>query len=123
MEIDSPSLMAHLPQYVQLDEEPHGLLPPDGGALCAVRVPQVAGGCQAWPAAYLDISRASSPTQRSRASSRSWRPTTIACWPGGQAGEDVAFSPDVEKFLREMGERLEGSQEGEDDADDIEDDE
>ena len=118
VEINSPSLMAHLPQYVQLDEDHMGssrLME----VLCALYgFPKSLADAKRGQQQYLDISRAVESNTEVKSLITQLETYYDRVLAGGQPGEDVTFSPDVERFLREMGDRLEGSQEGEDDADD-----
>lgn len=115
VEVPTSSLMSHLPQYVQLDEDHMG----------ASRLLEVLSAVYGFPAAladrsrgeqqYKDISRAvesNSEVQTLIAQLEKYYDRVLA---GSQPAEDVAFSPDVEKFLSEMGERLDREQEGRDD--------
>jgi hypothetical protein len=115
MEVPTSSLMSHLPQYVQLDEDHMG----------ASRLLEVLSAVYGFPAAladrtrgeqqYKDISRAvenNSEVQTLIAQLEKYYDRVLA---GSQPAEDTAFSPDVEKFLSEMGERLDREQEGRDD--------
>ena len=110
-EVVTASLMAHLPQYVQLDEDHMG----------ASRLMEVLCAVYGFPTSladptrgeqqYLDISKAvenNSEVKSLILQLETYYDRVLA----GQQAEDEApqFSPDVEKFLREMGERLDGGQ-------------
>ena len=118
VEINSPSLMAHLPQYMQLDEDHMGasrLME----VLCALYgFPKSLADSKRGQQQYLDISRAVESNSEVKSLISQLETYYDRVLAGGRQGEDASFSPDVESFLREMGERLEGSQEGEDDTDD-----
>lgn len=114
-EIATASLMVHLPQYVQLDEDHMG----------ASRLLEVLSALYAFPKSladptrgqqqYLDIGRAVESNSEVRgliAKLETYYDRVLA---SSQPTEDVSFSPDVEQFLREMAERLEKKTDGYDD--------
>ena len=121
MEIESNSLMAHLPQYVQLDEDHMGaarLME----VLCAMYgFPKNLADPKRGEQQYLDVGRAveSNPEVRSLIQQLETYYDRILASPTSE--EPVSFSPDVEKFLREMGDRLETQQDDQDDRDDEDD--
>ena len=123
VEINSPSLMAHLPQYMQLDEDHMGasrLME----VLCVLYgFPESLADSKRGQQQYLDISRAVESNSEVKSLISQLETYYDRVLAGGQPGEDASFSPDVEKFLREMGDRLDDGQGGEDDAADDSDDE
>ena len=112
-QVATGSLMAHLPQYVQLDEDHMG----------ASRLMEVLSAIYGFPDSLADASRGQKQyveLGRAVASNsevlglikqlETYYDRVLA---GSVPQKDVSFSPDVESFLREMGKRLEGSQDGE----------
>ena len=123
MEVVNTSLMVHLPQYVQLDEDHMGasrLME----VLCAVYgLPASLADPKRGQQQYLDISRAveNNPEVKNLITQlETYYDRVLA---GADIEEDVSFAPDVERFLSEMGERLDGGrgENVEDDADDADD--
>ena len=114
-ETSTTSLMAHLPQYVQLDEDHTGatrLME----VLCAVYgFPNSLADSTRGEQQYLDISRAVENNSEVKALIRQLETYYDRVLAGQEQEQEVSFSPDVEKFLREVGERLDGSQNGDDD--------
>ena len=111
-ETETVGLMVHLPQYVQLDEDHLG----------ASRLMEVLCGVYGFPRSladssrgqrqYTDIARAveNNPEVKSLIGQlETYYDRMVA---GTQSEGDTSFAPDVEKFLREMGERLERNQGG-----------
>lgn len=105
-EVATSSLMAHLPQYVQLEEDHAGasrLLE----ILCAVYKfspslnDQTHGQEQ-----YMDISRAVETNPEIKNLITQLETYYDQVLANSSSTEGISFSPEVEKFLREMGERL-----------------
>lgn len=118
METPNSSLMVHLPQYVQLDEDHMGaarLME----TLCAVYgFPSSLADSKRGQQQYMDISRAveNNPDVKSLITQlEAYYDRVLA---GSGTEEETSFAPDVERFLREMGDRLEGGQDGQDSRDD-----
>ena len=115
LEIASSSLMAHLPQYVQLDEDHMGasrLLE----VLCAeYGFPKSLVNFSRGQKQYVDISRAVESNTEVQELIQQLETYYDRVLTASQPEEDVPFSPDVEKFLGEMGERLEEDGDGQDD--------
>ena len=115
MEIPTCSLMAHLPQYMQLDEDHMG----------ASRLMEVLRGVYGFPSSlndptrgqqqYMDIGRAVENNVEVKGLINQLETYYDRVLVGSEPEEDVAFSPDVEKFLRDMGDRLDGNQGSQDD--------
>ena len=115
MEIPTCSLMAHLPQYMQLDEDHMG----------ASRLMEVLCGVYGFPSSlndptrgqqqYMDIGRAVENNVEVKGLINQLETYYDRVLVGSEPEEDVAFSPDVEKFLRDMGDRLDGNQGSQDD--------
>ena len=114
LEIASTSLMVHLPQYVQLDEDHMGasrLM----DVLCAVYgFPTALADPTRGEQQYLDIGRAVENNTEVRSLITQLETYYDRVLAGTQPEEQPSFSPDIEKFLREMGERLDGGGRGED---------
>ena len=111
-DVDTAGLMVHLPQYVQLDEDHMGasrLME----VLCALYgFPDSLADSTRGQQQYLDISRAvgNNPEVKSLIEQlESYYDRVLVT---SNPDEESSFSPDVEKFLREMGERLEGEENG-----------
>ncbi|MDA1347894.1 MAG: PAC2 family protein [Chloroflexi bacterium] len=111
--IETASLMAHLPQYVQLDEDHMGasrLL----DVLCAIcGLPNSLADATRGSQQYQEISRAVAQNpdlQRLITQFEAYYDKVTAGSP--EAEEGAAFSPDVEEFLKSMGERFESGKEG-----------
>ena len=113
-EIETASLMAHLPQYVQLDEDHMGacrLL----DVLCAVYgFPKSLADPTRGQQQYMDISQAVANNGEVKKLISQLETYYDRVLTGVPSEEEISFSPDVEKFLREMGERLDGGKEGQD---------
>ena len=121
LEASSTSLMAHLPQYVQLDEDHMG----------AARLMQVLCSIYGFPSTiadtgrgeqqYKDISRAVENNPEVKAliqQLEAYYDRTHASTGSVPEGEENSeLSPNVEQFLREVGEQLEGPSADEDDDD------
>jgi hypothetical protein len=121
LEASSTSLMAHLPQYVQLDEDHMG----------AARLMQVLCSIYGFPSTiadtgrgeqqYKDISRAVENNPEVKAliqQLEAYYDRTHASTGDVPEGEENSeLSPNVEQFLREVGEQLEGPSADEDDDD------
>jgi len=115
VEVPTSSLMGHLPQYVQLDEDHMG----------ASRLLEVLSAVYGFPSAladstrgeqqYKDISRAVENNSEVKTLISQLEKYYDRVLAGSQPAEDVSFSPDVEKFLSEMGDRLNPEQDGRDD--------
>ncbi len=115
-EISTPSLMAHLPQYVQLDEDHMG----------AARLMEVLSAMYGFPTSladtmrgqkqYQDISRAVENNAEVKALIQQletyYDRVLSAPQTPAQPEQDVSLAPDIENFLREMGQRLEGQSDG-----------
>ena len=104
----TPSLMAHLPQYVQLEEDQMGasrLLE----VLCALYgFPTSLADSTYGEQQYLNISRAVENNSEMKAlitQLESYYDRTVDS--SSEDEEEVTLSPNVERFLKEMGERLE----------------
>jgi len=118
LEIATPSLMVHLPQYVQLDEDHMG----------ASRLIEVLCASYGFPKSladptrgqqqYLDIGRAieSNPEVKNLIRKFETYYDRVLAAQGPEDQDDVPLSPDVEEFLRNVGKRLEGES-GSDDKD------
>ncbi|MCH8206048.1 MAG: PAC2 family protein [Chloroflexi bacterium] len=115
-EVVTTSLMAHLPQYVQLDEDHLG----------ASRLMEVLSAVYGFPSSFVDHTRGEQQYKDlSRAVENNPEVKKLITQleryydrvlVGPQTEEDQpSLSPDVEKFLREMGDRLEQTQDGSDD--------
>jgi hypothetical protein len=111
--IETASLMAHLPQYVQLDEDHMG----------ASRLLDVLSAICGLPSSLADATRGSQQYQeisRAVALNPDLQKLIIQfeayydkLTSGSQEPEvEAAFSPDVEEFLKSMGERLDSGREG-----------
>jgi predicted ATP-grasp superfamily ATP-dependent carboligase len=119
LEVATPSLMVHLPQYVQLDEDHMG----------ASRLIEVLCASYGFPTSlsdptrgqqqYLDIGRAveSNPEVKNLIRKFETYYDRVLSAQGPEDQGDVSLSPDVEEFLRDVGKRLEGESGGEDDKD------
>ena len=114
--IESASLMVHLPQYVQLDEDHMGaarLME----ALCAMYgFPTSLADRTRGQQQYLDISRAVENNTEVKGLIEQLetyydRVLSAPESPSEEEGESVSFAQEVEDFLKEMGDRLEGEQE------------
>ncbi|MCH8186229.1 MAG: PAC2 family protein [Chloroflexi bacterium] len=121
LETRSSSLMVHLPQYVQLDEDHMG----------ASRLMEVLCALYGFPASladnkrgqkqYLDISRAVETNSEVRSLITQLETYYDRVLAGQGTEEETSFAPDVEKFLREMTERFDNGRPGQpEDADDAE---
>ena len=121
LETRSSSLMVHLPQYVQLDEDHMG----------ASRLMEVLCALYGFPASladnkrgqkqYLDISRAVESNSEVRSLITQLETYYDRVLAGQDSEEETSFAPDVEKFLREMTQRFDDGRPGEsEDADDAE---
>ena len=114
-EIVTTSLMAHLPQYVKLDEDHLGasrLME----ALCAIYgFPSSLADPSRGQQQYMDITRAveNNPEVKKLISQLEAYYDRVLV--GSEPEEQISLSPDVEKFLREVGGRLESDQEDHDD--------
>lgn len=128
-EVPSVNLMAHLPQYVQLDEDHMGasrLM----SVLCAMYdLPKRLADQSRGEQQYQDINRAvqNNPEVKSLIQQlEAYYDRTLAVRePSGDDApveEDTSFAPDVEQFLREVGQRLETPGEGDAEEDDFDDD-
>ena len=117
MEIPTASLMVHLPQYVQLDEDHLG----------AARLTEVLCAVYGFPSSladpnrgqqqYLDMGRAveSNPEVRNLIQQLETYYDRVLAAPIPE--DDVSFSPEMEKFLKEMGDRLGSGGDGAPDSD------
>ncbi len=121
LETPSSSLMVHLPQYVQLDEDHLG----------ASRLMEVLCAVYGFPASladnkrgqqqYLDISRAVETNSEVRSLITQLETYYDRVLAGQGSEEETTFAPDVENFLREMTERFDDGRPGQsEDADDAE---
>ena len=119
MEIDSNSLMVHLPQYVQLDEDHMG----------ASRLMEVLCAVYGFPASladnkrgqqqYLDIGRAVENNSEVRSLITQLETYYDRVLAGQEGEKETSFAPDVAKFLTEMTERFDDGQAGQsEDTDD-----
>lgn len=110
-EIPTTSLMVHLPQYVQLDEDQMGasrILE----VLCAVYgLPTVLADSSSGVQQYENISRAVASNSEVSALIVKLEQYYDRVH-SGSSDEDVTLSPEVESFLKEMGQRLESEDEG-----------
>ena len=108
LEIATPSLMVHLPQYVQLDEDHMG----------ASRLIEVLCASYGFPGSladptrgqqqYLDIGRAVERNTEVKRLIRKFEVYYDRVLAAEEPDEEVSLSPDVEEFLRNVGKRLEG---------------
>ena len=108
LEIATPSLMVHLPQYVQLDEDHMG----------ASRLIEVLCASYGFPGTladptrgqqqYLDIGRAVERNTEVKRLIRKFEVYYDRVLAAEEPDEEVSLSPDVEEFLRNVGKRLEG---------------
>jgi hypothetical protein len=108
LEIATPSLMVHLPQYVQLDEDHMG----------ASRLIEVLCASYGFPRSladptrgqqqYLDIGRAVERNTEVKRLIRKFEVYYDRVLAAEEPDEEVSLSPDVEEFLRNVGKRLEG---------------
>ena len=121
LETPSNSLMVHLPQYVQLDEDHMG----------ASRLLEVLCAVYGFPAAladnkrgqqqYLDISRAVESNSEVRSLITQLETYYDRVLAGQGSEEETSLAPDVEKFLHEMTERFDDGTPGQsEDAEDAE---
>ena len=109
LEVSSPSLMVHLPQYAQLEDDHMG----------ASRLMEVLSALYGFPKSladpargvqqYRDINRAVESNAEVKGLIRQLE-TYYDRVLAASRPEDVSFSPDMEKFLKEMSERLDGGQ-------------
>ncbi len=127
-EVDTTSLMAHLPQYVQLDEDHMGAAR-IMQILCAMYdLPKSLADTSRGEQQYRDINKAVTDNSEvsgliSQLEAYYDRVLANASESDEEQPDDddtqSQFAPDVERFLTEMGERLEQEEEG----DDLDDDE
>jgi len=127
-EVDTTSLMAHLPQYVQLDEDHMGAAR-IMQILCAMYdLPKSLADTSRGEQQYRDINKAVTDNSEvsgliSQLEAYYDRVLANASESDEEQPDDEdtqsQFAPDVERFLTEMGERLEQEEEG----DDLDDDE
>ena len=114
-DILTTSLMAHLPQYVKLDEDHMGasrLME----VLCAIYgFPRSLADPTRGQKQYMDISRAVENNPEVKRLIDQLETYYDRVLVGSEPDEQPSLSPDVEKFLREVGERLETDQDGSDD--------
>jgi len=107
-EVATSSLMAHLPQYVQLDEDHMGasrLME----VLCAVYgFPKSLADPSRGQQQYLDITKAVEDNEEVRTMITQLESYYDRVLAAEHPDEEARFSPDVERFLREMAERLDG---------------
>lgn len=117
LNVRNTSLMAHLPQYVQLDEDHMGasrLIE----VLCAVYdFPYSLADQQRGQQQYMDISKAVESNSEVRTLIKQLEIYYDRVLARNESEEKPSFSPDVEKFLERMAERLEGARD-EDDGED-----
>ena len=107
MDVTTPGLMVHLPQYVQLDEDHLG----------AARLMEVLCAEYGFPATladpnrgqqqYLDIGRAVENNIEVKNLITQLENYYDRVLSGSESSEEESFSPDVVNFLKEMGGRLE----------------
>jgi hypothetical protein len=112
LEIATPSLMVHLPQYVQLDEDHMG----------ASRLIEVLCASYGFPGTladptrgqqqYLDIGRAVERNTEVKRLIRKFEVYYDRVLSAEEPDDEVSLSPDVEEFLRNVGKRLEGGSSG-----------
>ena len=117
-ELATVNLMVHLPQYMQLDEDHMG----------AARLLEVLSAVYGFPRSladssrgqqqYLDVGRAVEGNTEVKSLIDQLETYYDRVLSASTPQEGVAFSPDVESFLREMGDRLERTQDIQDDEDD-----
>ena len=116
LNIESTNLMVHLPQYVQLDEDHMGasrLME----VLCAMYgFPNSLADSNRGQQQYVDISSAveenSSVKNLIEQLETYYDRVLSGSEPSPEEEEGVSLSPDVEDFLKEMGDRLNENQEG-----------
>lgn len=131
LEVPSTNLMAHLPQYVQLDEDHMGasrLM----SVICAMYdLPTSLADPKRGEQQYADISRAVENNPEVKAliqQLESYYDRTLSSPEGEeekpelQQEEGLAFSDDVAQFLQEVGDRLETPEDTEQEDDDLDDD-
>ena len=112
LEIATPSLMVHLPQYVQLDEDHMG----------ASRLIEVLCASYGFPGTladptrgqqqYLDIGRAVERNTEVKRLISKFEVYYDRVLSAEEPDDEVSLSPDVEEFLRNVGKRLEGGSSG-----------
>lgn len=107
-ETETSSLMVHIPQYVQLEEDHMGaarLME----VLCAVcGFPGYLADHRRGQQQYLDISRAVEKNPEVRAMVEQLEVYYDRILASPPPEQEATFSPDVERFLREITERFEG---------------
>jgi hypothetical protein len=108
---ESTSLMAHLPQYVQLDEDHMGAARLMDVLCAAYGFPSTLADSTRGEQQYLEISRAVESNSEVKSLIEQLEAYYDRVLAADEPAEDVSFSPDVERFLREMGERLDGGPE------------
>jgi hypothetical protein len=106
-DIGSTSLMLHLPHYVQLDEDHMG----------AARMMEVLGAMYGFPSSlaepsrgkkqYADIDQAVANNSQVNAHVRTLEGEYDRTQQTREPEEELPFSPEVEKFLQQMGQQLE----------------
>ena len=113
LEIQTTSLMVHAPQYAQLDEDHMG----------AFRLMQVLCAMYGFPSSladssrgeqqYQDLSRVVENNPEAMALVRQLEAEYDRARPVAEQEEQVPLSPEVEKFLGDIGKRLDGDQDDE----------
>ena len=111
-EIETTSLMVHLPQYVQLDEDHLGAARLMEVLCAAYGLPGSLADSSRGQRQYTDIAQAVENNAEVKSLIGELETYYDRMLAGAQSEGDVSFSADVEKFLREMGERLERNQGG-----------
>ena len=107
-QVETSSLMAHLPQYVQLDEDHMGasrLME----VLCAVYgFPKSLADPARGQQQYVDINKAVEDNEEVRSMIGQLETYYDRVLAAEEPDEEAKFSSDVERFLSEMSERLDG---------------
>ena len=108
--VATPSLMAHIPQYVQLDEDHMG----------ASRLMQVLCALYGFPdflaeptrgeRQYKELTKAIENNTEVKALIKQLEAYYDRTQTSDEAEEDVQLAPDIEQFLREAGERLDDTE-------------
>ena len=113
-EIPTTSLMVHLPQYVQLDEDHMGVSRLIE-VLCAVySFPESLVDNRRGKQQYLDIGRAVENNSDVRTLIKQLETYYDRVLAGATPAEQESLAPDVERFLRDVTDRLDGDKEGRD---------
>ena len=114
-EIVTSSLMVHLPQYFQLDEDYMGTSRLLEVLSAVYGFPRSLADPSRGKAQYMEIGRAVGQNDEVASLIQQLETYYDRLLVGSQPDEEESLSPDVEKFLREMGERLDIGKDGQDD--------